>query len=204
MHFHPRFPFFKGQAGQCLCHFPAFQRPCWLILYFEMLKVRWELHSALCKIWGICVKFWDLWTHLWGISSQHLWEPCYALRCEVKVKDLKQPRLRMSSLSSIANLSQNNARHVGDLKQRRLQYVQYIYISHKQHYALTFWTSPNLTQNLYDGLGTFTQGWLAYVHIFNQNSIPAVKCEVRNLWCLVVLKFSNIIIKIVPEVGSFN
>jgi len=42
-------PFFKGQAGQCL-FFPAFQRPCWFILYFEMLKVRWELHTALCKI----------------------------------------------------------------------------------------------------------------------------------------------------------
>ena len=42
------------------------------------------------------------------------------------------------------------------------------------------------------------------VHIFNQNSIPAVKCGVGNLWCLVVLKFSIIIIKIVPEVGNFN
>jgi len=66
------------------------------------------------------------------------------------------------------------------------------------------WTSPNLTQNLYDGLGTFTQGWLEYVRIFNQNSIPAVECEVRYLWCLVVSKFSNIIIKIVPEVGNFK
>ena len=52
---------------------------------------------------------------------------------QAKVQDLKQPRLRMSSLSSLANLSQNNVRHVGDLKQRRLQFVQYIYISHKQH-----------------------------------------------------------------------
>ena len=68
----------------------------------------------------------------------------------------------------------------------------------------SFWTSPDLTQNLYDGLGIFTQGWLEHIHIFNQNSIPAVKCEVGNLWCLVVLKFSNIIIKIVPEVGNFN
>jgi len=22
------------------------------------------------------VKFWEFWTHLWGISSKHLWEPC--------------------------------------------------------------------------------------------------------------------------------
>jgi len=22
------------------------------------------------------VKFWEFWTHLWGIFSQHLWEPC--------------------------------------------------------------------------------------------------------------------------------
>jgi len=28
------------------------------------------------------------------------------------------------------------------------------------------------------------------VHIFNQNSIPAVKCLVRNLWCLGVFRFA--------------
>jgi len=36
----------------------------------------------------------------------------------------------------------------------------------------------------------FTNG-APYVYIFNQNSIPAVKCEVRNLWGLGVLKFSK-------------
>jgi len=42
------------------------------------------------------------------------------------------------------------------------------------------------------------------VHIFNQNNIPAVKCEVRNLWRVSVFKFSNIITLIGPVVGNFK
>jgi len=61
-------------------------------------------------------------------------------------------RLRMSSLSSMQDM----------LETAYAAVVQYMFISHKQHSCTDF---------LYDGLGTSTQGWLEYVHKFNQNSI---------------------------------
>jgi len=83
-------------------------------------------------------------------------------------------------------------------------------ISQQKHLYLVcqagFFRDPKLYFATPNGVATHSlrSPGLQDVHIFNQNSIPAIKCEVRNLWCLGVFKFSNIITPIAPVVGNFK
>jgi len=86
------------------------------------------LDFTLVSPWSLAVRVSSILPELYAVQVSSSVSPTIptilTMRCSLPLGKLWLFVVLKFTLSSLANLSQNNARHVGDLKQRRLQDVQ--------------------------------------------------------------------------------